>query len=189
VIGTLQQGGTGVSLIGHGASNHADITRSIFLNADNAKLADTVAATFANIGAAPDFTSVVAYADAATQGAIWNFQVPLDWASGVITIQPVWSPGATDAVAHTVRWSYIAKTIAAGSTVTAAGTTVTWTGASAARTVGVVVFDTATSTTLTPAAAGDLFRICVRRIGADAADTYVGVVNLIGLIVTYTANQ
>jgi hypothetical protein len=186
---SLQRAGTEVSLVGHGAADHADITRKLWLNAETAKLADTVPATAANIGAAPDLTGVVAYADAATQGAIWNFMVPSDWASGAITIQPVWSPGATDGVAHTVRWSYIAKAIAAGSTVTAAGTTTTWTGASAARTVGVVVYDTATSTTITPAAAGDAFRIMVRRIGADAADTYVGVVNLIGLIVSYTANQ
>jgi hypothetical protein len=180
---------TGLSLTGHGAADHTDITRKLWLNAATGKLSDTVPATAANIGAAPDLTEVVAYADAATQGAIWNFMVPADWASGVITIQPVWSPGATDGVAHTVRWSYIAKAVAAGSTVTAAGTTTTWTGASAARTVGVVVYDTATSTGITPAAAGDAFRIMVRRIGADAADTYVGVVNLIGLIVSYTANQ
>lgn len=177
---------TGLSLTGHGPADHADVTRKLWLPGANAKL-DT--ATAANIGASPDLTGVVAYADAATQGAFWSFMVPADWASGVITIQPVWSPGSTDATSHTVRWSLVAKAIAAGSTVTAAGTTVLFTGASAARTVGVVVYDTATSTTLTPAAAGDWFRLALRRIGADAADTYVGVVNLIGVIVSYTANQ
>lgn len=43
--------------------------------------------------------------------------------------------------------------------------------------------------TSTGRAAGDLFRMEVQRIGADVADTYVGVVNLLGLIVSYTANQ
>lgn len=172
--------------LAHGASLHNDITRMVFLAAAAAKLDS---ATAANVGASPDLTGVVAYADAATQGALWTFQVPDDWTSGVITLQPVWAPGASDGVAHTVRWSIVAKAVAAGSTVTAAGTTVTFTGASAARTIGVVVYDTATSTTLTPAAAGDLFRFALRRIGADAADTYVGVVNLLGVIVTYTANQ
>jgi hypothetical protein len=170
----------------HGAGQHTDITRTIWLGATAGKI-DT--ATLATLGATPDITPVIAYADAATQGAMWTFLTPSDWASGALSIQPVWSPGATDAVAHTVRWAYITKLAGAGTTITAAGTTVTWTGASAARTVGVVVYDTITSTTITPAAAGDVIRLTVRRVGADAADTYVGVVNLVGLIVTYTANQ
>jgi len=159
-------------------------TRKLFLPAAEAKLDS---ATAANIGASPDLTGVVAYADAATQGAFWSFMVPDDWDSGVITLQPVWSPGSTDGTAHTVRWSIIAKTVANGTTVTAAGTTTTFTGSSGARTVGVVVYDTATSTTLTPAAAGDVFRFTLRRIGADGADTYVGTVNLLGVIVSYQA--
>ena len=163
----------------------ATATNKLFLPAGYAKLDS---ATAANIGASPDRTGVVAYADAATQGAIWTFMTPADWVSGVITLQPVWSPGSTDASAHTVRWSFTAKAVASGSTVTAAGTTTAWTGASAARTVGVVVYDTATSSGITPAAAGDLFRFTLQRIGADVNDTYVGVVNCLGVIVSYTAN-
>lgn len=163
----------------------ATATRKLFLPAATAKLD---VATAVNLGASANLLGAVAYADAATQGAFWTVEVPADWASGVITVQMVWSPGATDGVAHTVRWSMTCKTLAAGVTVTAAGTTVAFTGSSAARTIAVLVYDTATSTTLTPAAAGDLFMIEVQRIGADAADTYVGVVNLVGLIVSYTAN-
>jgi uncharacterized protein YfiM (DUF2279 family) len=161
------------------------ITRKLFLPANTAKLDS---GTAANLGSTPDLTAVVALADAATQGCIWTFMVPSDWVSGVITLQPVWSPGSNDAVAHTVRWNMKCQTVAAGVTVTGAGTAVLFTGASAARTAGVVVYDTATSTTLTPAAAGDLFRLTFQRIGADAADTYVGVVNLLGVIISYTAN-
>jgi len=174
------------ALPSHGATAHDDITRMVFLPAAVAKLDS---ATAADVGASPDFTGVVAYADGATQGAYWTFHVPLDWSAGVITLQPVWSPGATDGTAHTVRWSIVAKTVAAGTTVTSAGTTVNFTGSIAARTIGVVVYDTATSTTLTPAAAGDLFRFELRRIGADAGDSYVGDVNLLGVIARYTANQ
>jgi len=177
---------TGLALDPHGAAQHTDITRQLFLAPSAAKLDS---ATAVNLGASPNLTGAVAYADAATQGAIWTFAIPSDWASGVITIQPVWSPGSTDAVAHTVRWSMTCKNVAAGTTITAAGTTVAFTGSSAARTVAVIVKDTATSTTLTPAAANDLFTITLQRIGADAADTYVGVVNLIGILVTYTASQ
>jgi hypothetical protein len=172
--------------LAHGAALHTDITRALFLPAVAAGLD---VATLVNLGASPNLTKAVAYADAATNGAFWTFEVPEDWASGVITIQPIWSPGATDAVAHAVRWSMTCKNVTAGTTITAAGTNVLFTGAAAARTVGVVVKDTATSTTLTPAAAGDYFTIELQRIGADAADTYVGVVNLLGIRVTYTANQ
>lgn len=177
---------TGLSLTGHGAADHADITRKLFLPTALAKLD---VATAVNLGASPNLTGAIAYADAATQGAFWTFEVPADYASGVITIQPVWSPGASDAVAHTVRWSMTCKTCAAGVVVTGAGTTVAFTGASLARVLATLVYDTATSTTLSPAAAGDLFTIELQRIGADAADTYVGVVNLLGIIVSYTANQ
>lgn len=184
--GVFNIGGAAASVAGHGAADHANITRKVFLDAASAKLD---AATAVNIGASPDLTGVIAYADAATQRAFWTFEVPDDWNSGVITAQPVWSPGATDGVAHTVRWTLRSQAVGAGVTVTNAGTDAAFTGASAARTVGVVVYDTATSTGITPAAAGDLFRIALARIGADAADTYVGVVNLLGIILSYTANQ
>lgn len=170
----------------HGAASHDNITRKFFLGPEDATLDG---ATFATLGASPDLTRVIAYADGATQGAHWSFMVPADWASGGLTVVPVWSPGATDGTAHTVRWSFKAKKMDAGSTVTAAGTTTTFTGDSAARTVDVLVYETGSSMNVTPAAAGDLQRIEVRRIGADAADTYVGVVNLLGLIVSYTATQ
>ena len=171
----------------HGASLHTDITRSLFLS----PLAATLdgGPTMANLGSGADMTAVLGLIDGSLMGARWVFQVPKDWASGVITIQPVWTPGSTDAVAHTVRWTMDTKMMASGSDPTAAGATVTFTGASAARTANLVVYDTATSTTVTPAAAGDLIRLYLARNGADAADTYVGNVDLLGVIVTYTANQ
>src|SRR5438552_3712135 len=109
----------------HGAAQHTDITRTLLLLAADAKLD---VATAVNLGASANLLGAVAYADAATQGAFWTFEVPADWTSGVITIQPVWSPGATDGTAHTVRWSMTCKTLAAGVTGTAAGTTVAFTG-------------------------------------------------------------
>jgi hypothetical protein len=119
----------------------------------------------------------------------WHFTVPKDWDSGALTIQPIWVPGSTDATPHTVRWQYDTKELAAAADVTAAGTTVTWTGVSAARTVNQIVYDTATSTTVTPTAIDNAIRFAVTRLGSDGADTYVGVVNLAGVLVTYTANQ
>lgn len=170
----------------HGAADHTNITRSFALFPTECTLDG---ATLASIGASPDQTRVVAYADAATQGAYWTFEVPDDWDSGVISAGIFWAPGATDAVAHTVRWQFVAKMIDSASTVTNPGTTTTFTGNSGTRTVNVVVQESGSSTGVTPSAGSRLFRLEVRRIGADAADTYVGTVNLIGVLVTYTANQ
>jgi len=173
--------------IAHGASEHTDITRKFLLRAEDATLGTGTA--FVTVGAGLNISRTVEYSDAASEDASWTFIVPADWASGVITVQPIWSPGSTDATPHTARFVYTTKNLSSGTDVTAAGTAVTWTGASAARTVNILVFDTATSTTVTPAAAGDLMLFNLQRLGSDGADTYVGTVRIHGLIVSYTANQ
>lgn len=179
--------GTALSVTGHGAADHTDITRKFLLRAEDATLGSGTA--FVTVGSGLNLSRTVEYSDAASEDAHWTFIVPADWASGVITIQPIWSPGSTDASAHTARFVYTTKNLSSGTDVTAAGTAVTWTGASAARTVNILVYDTATSTTVTPAAAGDLMLFNLQRLGSDGADTYVGTVRIHGLIVSYTANQ
>lgn len=153
-----------------------------FLKAEDATLNS---GTFVNVGTTPNLSRVVNLADAATQGAFWSFMVPYDWVSGAISAEIYWSPAATDGVAHTVRWTMTCKSVAAGASVIAGGTATTFTGASAARTVDLLVRDTITSTAITPAAAGDLFIFGLQRIGADAADTYVGAVRVHGIRITY----
>jgi hypothetical protein len=179
---------TGLALDPHGAAQHTDVTRSLFLGATQAGLDAGTAGTPAGV-TSPNFSPIVKLADAATQGCYWVFAVPSDWASGVLTAQPIWEPEATDAVAHTVRWSMSVRAIPAGNTIINAGTVTAFTGASAARTVNVIVYDTATSTGVTPGAVGDLIRFEMQRIGADGADSYVGVVGLLGVLITYTASQ
>jgi len=188
VLGALQLGGTGVSVIGHGAADHADVTRQAFLLPQGAGMDGT--ATLILVGGGPvNFSNAVNYPDAATSGAFWSWQVPDDYLSGVISVRPLWSPAATDGVAHTVRWSVSAKELATGSDVTAAGTTTAFTGISAARTVNILVTENLQSTGVTPSGAGARMRIELQRIGADGADTYVGAVRLLGLIVSWTASQ
>jgi hypothetical protein len=144
--------------------------------------------TSGTIGAVPDALLTVALADAATQGLYAAFVVPPDYASGAINYVLWWIPGATDGTAHTVRWSTDVKgALVPGSDMSAAGTTTAFTGASAARTVNVLVKEAAQQA-LASATAGDVVKINVRRLGADAADTYVGVVNLAVLEIQYTAN-
>jgi hypothetical protein len=169
----------------HGAADHTDVTKKIFLMPGEAMI-DT--ATNITVATGVSSSGAINYADAATNTASWNFSLP-DWASGTLSAQPVWSPSATDGVAHTVRWEYAMKTVGTGADITAAGTTLLWTGASAARTVNLIVYDTDTNTTFTPASNTEPMILTVSRIGADGADTYVGAVRLIGILLTYTASQ
>jgi hypothetical protein len=142
--------------------------------------------TMASIGTVPSAIRVCTLADAATQGIFWTFPLPADWATGDLTATLIWSPGSTDAVAHTVRWTLTARPIRNGLAQFNAPTTTTFTGASAARTQDTTVYDTPTALGISPAA-GDLVRLNVRRIGADGADTYVGAVNLLGVSLSYLA--
>lgn len=171
----------------HGVAQHTDVARQLFLPA---AIGTPQVGALASIGTYPNIIRVATLADAvSTNGEFWDFQVPDNWASGALTISPIWIPGATDGVAHTVRWECTTKLIVAGTDVTAAASTVTFTGDSATRTVNLAVIETPVSTTVTPIAAGNLVRFALTRLGADAADSYVGVVNLAGVIVAYTANQ
>lgn len=159
-------------------------TRTLYIPAQAMSLDSGTAAV---VGAVPDAVNVVALADAATQGAAFSFAIPQDWASGNLTCAPVWAPGATDGTAHTVRWSYDAKRNIALGDISAAGTTTAWTGNSLARTANQIVFDAATGLGIgSTFVANDIIRMNIRRVGADGADTYVGVVNLIGCLIAYT---
>jgi hypothetical protein len=183
--GYLTKAGVAVSLAGHGAADHVDIVRSFFLPAREAGVDGT--STLINVGASPSLSLAVNYPDAATSGAFWTFTVPADLSGPALTIQPLWTPAATDATAHTVRWQLSTKVLATGSDVTAAGTTTAFTGVSAARTLNILVTDTAQATVA--CALNDRIRLSLQRLGADALDTYVGAVRLLGIFVTYTANQ
>jgi hypothetical protein len=166
----------------------ATVTRTLWVpGAQLAVALDTGTST--PIGTAPDIIAAVALADAATQGFHFTIATPNDWSSGAITYTIYWSPGATDAVAHTVRWSAdILKLVTGTTTVLAAGTTTAFTGGSAARTVNVLYNETA-QTLYTPTTVGELVRCDIRRVGADAADTYVGVVRVHGVLLSYTATR
>lgn len=182
-------GGSGTPPVAQGSStlhwldDTGVITKEIRL-LPSAALLDS--GTLTSVGSAPDHVQVLQLADAATQGGTWDFEVPLDWDSGTFTVQPVWAPGSTDASSHTVRWQVKCKTRGAGGDVTAAGTATAWTGSSAARTQNLMVKDTSQDTGVTIGGTGNLLAINIRRIGADAADTYVGAVNLLWVVLTYT---
>jgi hypothetical protein len=170
----------------HGAVFHKDITRSIFIPARSSTVLD--GGTNVTIGTLPDAFGVVQLADAATQGWQSSFWVPADWSTGAINYVIYWTPGSTDGTAHTVRWSMDVIERAAGQSVAAAGTTTAFTGTSSAKTIDQLQLEPAQAL-LTPAAANNYIRFDLRRVGADAADTYVGAVNVVMLRFDYTATQ
>jgi len=171
----------------HGIASHTNVTRTLWVPA---AIGTPQVGALASLGTYPNIFRVTTLADSVnTNGIYWDLIVPHDWESGALQFMPVWVPGSTDGVAHTVRWQYDIKELTGGTDVTAAGTTTAWTGASAARTANQLVYDTQTSAGLTPSSLDTMVRFAVTRLGSDGADTYVGVVNLAGVIMYYTGSQ
>lgn len=183
--------GTGdvtVNLTSHDNTLHTDTVRYFWLSRDDLPSAD--AGTPSVQGAAtPNQVSTWLLADAATQGMFGQFTMPWDTVANTnISIAILCGPVTTVAGATAVRWSINALKLAAGVDSGAAGTTTTFTGSNAARTLRIMWLETETQI-LTGLTAGDLVRLNVRRVGADAADTYTGGVHVVGIRVTYTAEN
>jgi len=166
----------------HGAADHTNITRSFFL-----EVLDVVndGGTVATRGTAPDALRVVTLADAASTGMSWVFAVPDDWASGALSCE-IFHAGQTTS-GGVVRWSIDSQDIAEGASIVGAGTSAAFTGATIA-TADLLIIEAAQALE-TPAAAGDLFRVSVRRLGSDGADSYAASTSLIGIRISYTATQ
>lgn len=166
----------------HGITDHTDITRKLWLPVNDGVVID--GGTLTTTGAAPDEIRTINLADALTQGAAWSFVFD-DWASGALSVQIYWA--GTTTMAGNVRFNLQTKLLTSGNDITGAGTAVAFTSATQ-PTANQLIKETLTSTTITPAN-GDLLKIGVRRLGADGADTYTGVVILIGIMLSYTAVQ
>jgi hypothetical protein len=143
-------------------------------------------ASATTLGSGTNAMDAVTLHDALSEGVMFSFSVPSDWASGALTYTTLWAPSATDAVSHTVRWTADVIELTAGTDVTAAGTTTGVTGTSAARTANLMVIGD-TRTLLTPSVAGSFVRANLRRNGGHSNDTYVGDVNLLGIRLDYTS--
>ncbi len=167
----------------HSHSVHTDSTRSFFL-----PVLDVVndGGTVATRGTAPAALRVVTLADAATSGMSWVFNVPNVWASGSLSCE-IWHAGQTT-TSGSVRWTVESLAVAEGSSVVAAaGTSTTFTGQ--APTTADLLVKEALQTMATPATNDDFYRVSVRRIGADGADTYAASTSLIGINIFYTASN
>lgn len=165
----------------HGASYHTNITRTFFL-----PVLDVVTdgGTIAVRGTPPAALRVLTLPDAATNGMQWWIAVPSDAVTGAPQISIVHAGQTTTGGA--VRWSIATLYDFVGSSIVSAGSTVNFTGATLATT-DVLVAEAAQAGEIW--AAGDYYRISVRRVGADGADTYAASTSLIGIKISYTANQ
>lgn len=160
-------------------------TRSVFIASRSGAIADggTQAGAF---GASPALIGDIALSDGATQGLYFPAVVPRDAkAAQPLSAAIYWAPGSTDAGVHAVRWTITAAALHGGDLVDTAGTTTTFTGKAQANTAKNLVVEDAQQI-LASVSALDLLRIEVQRIGADAADTYLGSIGVIGVRLDYT---
>lgn len=170
--------------IDHGAAEHTNITRKLWLPAEAVTLGTGSAMVTAGTGA--NISRTVEFSDAASEDASWSFAVPYDWASGALSAQLVISGVTTNTGA--LRWVFTAKKVAAAADVTAAGTATTFTGVNAAHTANFLFYETDTEI-ITPTGEDELVLLNIQRVGADGADTYASVIRVHGVIISYTAEQ
>lgn len=178
-----EQATTGDAVISHGADRHTNIQRSFWLPVNDGAVIDGGA--LATLGTAPDIIRTISMADAATSGVSWDFLVPSDWDSGALNAE-LYFVGATTA-GGSIRLSVVSKEVAEGADVTAAGTTVTQTS-QAPTTANLLVVEPSIAL-ITPTVVGALVKLEARRLGADGADNYAAVAHMVGVRISYTANQ
>jgi hypothetical protein len=187
---TTLGGGTDLSLVGHGAADHADLTRVKWLTAQDARLGATGVGSATILNTGLDQFVVVPMANAANTDCFWLMGCPDDYVTGTnFSIRVMWSPGASDATPHTVQFNVTARYLVNSSAVATAGTGTPFTGGSAARTAGTEVLESAVDTGVSGGNVNGYLRIDLQRLGSDGSDTYTGTVNVIAVQVSYTANQ
>ena len=169
----------------HGATDHADVTRSIWIDRQDVQ-ADGATAT--NSGSNPEAYPTFQLADAATQGVYTVRQLPRDAKTASPSSVILWWASSLNENGTAVRFSINAVALAVGSVVSGTGTTTAFTGTSANKSSQVLIGEIATQV-LASSSPGDLIRLNVRRLGADALDTYTGTVRLVGIELQYTATQ
>ena len=172
IFGQVQSGGIGTGQVT--ADKIANRTRKIFVPAKTAKAHPS---TFV----AQESTQGVVMADGITTYSYFNFQVPVDFVSGM-TIKAVVVPGASGDM-----YSYIQGWYAAvGESATGTHSFVT---TPAAIAVTGSYINEICSVSLPSASAGDYVQMEFVRNGGQASDTVNAIVYIVGIIVEYTADS
>lgn len=135
-------------------------------------------------GSAPNQMPVWVLSPTANSGVGFTWQVPFDWAGGAVTvvIHYAHNQAVTGDVVHQLTTSLIEV----GDRIDEAGSSTQLVESYP----GDPAFTHHTQTwtdEFTPTAAGELWRFNYRRLGADAADTYVNSMELFGIELQYTS--
>ncbi len=162
----------GATLDAHGAANHTDRTRKIW-----------IPCTFGTDGLTMPLGDyvVAALADAATKDGGANFCVPSDYVSGGI-IKAVVVPVANGDIRADIFSDFAGNNEGSG---THDVNTATFTETVVANNIEVL----GTSLTLTDLAVNDIVGLKFRRYGAAAEDTITDIVHFIGFMFEYTADM
>jgi len=166
------------SIPSHSIAQHTDVTRELFLPALDGSDANV---TLAHL----DFYLVVRISDEVPTLVNFTFEVPDDFVS-FVSVKAVWS---SPAVAGNMYWDFGTYYASSGE----AHSTHTEEPAIGATTTGganiINVQEPANPLTLANLAKGDYVGITLYRSGGHANDTLDNVVNLLGLLFTYVADQ
>lgn len=165
----------------HGAPQHTDIIRHLFIPALDDHHAGTTLTCFG-------FYHVIEMSATEEGWVIFNFWVPDEFLS-FESVKAVWTITTAPPPPANWVWDMAAEYAAAGE----AHNTHTDVPVAAAASVGtpiyIMVQEPPNPLTLFYLAKGDYVGVAVRRYGADAGDTYANTVKLLGLLFTYTAEQ
>lgn len=171
----------------HGAADHTDVTRSLWIPARPGMVPD--AGAQGALGAVPNSIGTITLADAASQGAVFDFQMPLDAKpNSPVSLQIWWAPAATVAGNSRVAWEIDAAALTNGSLTNVASTAVNFDGVNQNHVANTLVRE-AIQQMLASVSAEDLIRVEVRRIGGGANDNLTATAHLIGVHIEYTAVQ
>lgn len=127
-------------------------------------------------------------ANAATQNAHWWKNIPRTYLGGNLTFR-LWWTGTANAVGNAVRFQLLFDKAVNARDLAIDNSTTNGAGGGGdpfivvgPTTANVLKFTdwTLTNTNMNSIAAGDLFRVQLRRLGSDAADNYTGTVSVIG---------
>lgn len=171
----------------HGASDHTDRTRYLWLPAQVFTISGgspnlAIRGSTANVY---DKSAAWAFDGSAAEDISTIFNLPVDWNAGSITFQLFWAP--SDATVGNVVWQAIVADIASGDQIDQAfdallGTTIATPG------VADQFVSTQLGTTYTPVST--VVRLNLRRDGANASDTYNAIdAWALGIRVNYTADM
>jgi len=168
----------------HGASDHTDRTRSIYVIPNDMTANRGAPAQAQGGGGTDDAIDWWAIPDAATGSVSFQIVVPADWVSGALSAVIIYSQSVVN---NNFRCRLDYAYLASGDLTTEVSASTSFT--LAASGTGSAVSYSSGQSLGTPDSTGELLRINFARIGADALDTNTGSMRLLAIRIDYTADS